>query len=343
MTRPTATGFTNYLGGLVLLCGTTCALAAGPVLQVEVLRVRSDAGIELQLSNKRAAGPDKYPAERIVLFVHGATFPARSTFDVELPGGSWMGHLAGRGYDVYALDIRGYGGSTRPASMAQPPAANPPFAGVHEAVRDIGAAVNFILARRRVTQLTLIGWSWGTTTTAAFAGANPAQVGKLVLVSPVWLGVQAPVYQGAYRTSTHDAARAFALRGIPKERVDEIAPLAAFDAWWAATLATDPDGARQSPPVVRAPNGALEDFEKSWSAGKPTYQPADIRAPTLLVAGEWDAVTPPAMALGLNGALVNARERRLVILSEATHFMAIEKHRMRLIREVQNFLDERPD
>ena len=46
------------------------------------------------------------------------------------------------------------------------------------------------------------------------------------------------------------------------------------------------------------------------------------------------------MALGLNGALVNARERRLVIMSEATHFMVIEKHRMRLIREVQNFLDE---
>ena len=109
-------------GGLVLLCGATCALAAGPELTVEVLRVPSDSGIELQLSNKRAAGPDKYPAERIVLFVHGATFPASSTFDVELPGGSWMGHLAGRGYDVYALDIRGYGGSTRPASMSQPPA-----------------------------------------------------------------------------------------------------------------------------------------------------------------------------------------------------------------------------
>ena len=275
-----------------------------------------------------------------MLFVHGATFPASSTFDVELPGGSWMGAVAARGYDVYALDIRGYGGSTRPASMSQPPEANVPFAGAREAVRDIGAAVDFILARRRVSQLTLIGWSWGTTTTAAFTAGNPGRVGKLVLVSPVWLGVQPPPYQGAYRTSTHDAARAFALRGLPKERVDEIAPLATFDAWWAATLATDPDGARHTPPAVRAPNGALEDFAKYWGAGKPAYQPADIRAPTLLVVGEWDAITPPAMALGLSSALVNARERRLVLMSEGTHFIVIEKHRMRLIREVQNFLDE---
>jgi len=36
----------------------------------------------------------------------------------------------------------------------------------------------------------------------------------------------------------------------------------------------------------------------------------------------------------------HARERRLVLMSEGTHFMPIEKHRMRLIREVQNFVDD---
>ena len=331
---------TNYMAGVLFLIGAAPAPAATPELQIQDFKVPSDSGIELHLRNKHLAAVRDFTSDRIVLFVHGATFPASSTFDVELPGGAWMSHVAARGYDTYALDIRGYGGSTRPASMSQPPEANAPFAGVRDAVRDIGAAVDYILARRRASRLTLIGWSWGTTTTAAFAARSPDKVGKLVLVSPVWLGVQPPAYQGAYRTSTHDAARVFALRGMPNERVDEIAPRASFETWWAATLATDPDGARQSPPAVRAPNGALEDFAKFWAAGKPTYQPADIRAPTLLVVGEWDAITPPAMALGLNGALVNARERRLVLMSEGTHFMAIEKHRMRLIREVQNFLDE---
>jgi hypothetical protein len=46
------------------------------------------------------------------------------------------------------------------------------------------------------------------------------------------------------------------------------------------------------------------------------------------------------MAQTLYGKLLHARERRLVLLSEGTHFMPIEKHRLRLIREVQNFLED---
>ena len=116
-----------------------------------------------------------------------------------------MRYVAERGDDVYALDIRGYGGSTRPAAMSQPPEANPPFAGTREAVRDITAAVDYILASRKVGQLSLVGWSWGTTTTAAFAAEQPSKVGRLVLFAPVWLGVQPPNYQGAWRASTREA------------------------------------------------------------------------------------------------------------------------------------------
>jgi hypothetical protein len=46
------------------------------------------------------------------------------------------------------------------------------------------------------------------------------------------------------------------------------------------------------------------------------------------------------MAQTLYGLLTSAAERRLVLLSEGTHFLAVEKHRFRLMREVQNFLDE---
>jgi pimeloyl-ACP methyl ester carboxylesterase len=193
---------------------------------------------------------------------------------------------------------------------------------------------------REERKLTLIGWSWGTTTAASYAARHPERIDRLILVSPVWLPMQPPQYKGAYRNSTRDSARAFAIAGIPKERVDEISPPANFEAWWTATQATDPDGAKQSPPVVRSPNGVMQDFAELWAQGKPTYDPAAIRASTLLVVGEWDVVTPPIMAQTLYTKLTNARERRLVILSEGTHFMPIEKHRMRLIREVQNFLGD---
>jgi pimeloyl-ACP methyl ester carboxylesterase len=331
----------NYLVACCLALPAPAFAAAPVALETRDFMIPSrDAGIELHLRNRHPAPPESVTDGNVVLFVHGATFPAGSTFDVDLPGGSWMQYVAERGYDVYALDIRGYGGSTRPAAMSQPPEANPPFAGTNEAVRDIAAAVDHILAQRKISRLTLIGWSWGTTTTAAFAAEQPAKVGKLVLFAPVWLGVTPPQFKGAYRTSTHDSARAFAVAGLPAEKVDEIAPRANFEAWWKVTQATDPEGARQSPPVVRSPNGVLQDFKQIWAAGKTAYPPEKIRASTLLVVGEWDAITPPVMAFNLYARLTGARERRLVLLSEGTHFMAIEKHRLRLMREVQNFLDE---
>jgi len=328
---------------LVALAAAPAAFAAagGSLVSADFRVPALDAGIELHLRNKHPPLSASHPGSGIVLFVHGATFPASSTFDVPLEGSSWMDRVARDGYDTYALDLRGYGGSTRPPAMSQPPEANAPFARTPEALRDISAAVDFILVRRAAKQLTLIGWSWGTTTTAAYAARNPEKVRALVLVSPVWLGVQPPKYVGAYRTSTRESARAFAVAGIPKDRIDEISPPAIFDAWWQATLATDPDGAKQSPPVVRSPNGVLQDFAELWAAGKPgAYDPARIRAPTLLVVGEWDVVTPPAMAQALYPLLSGARERRLIQFSEATHFMVIEKHRERLVREVQNFLHE---
>jgi pimeloyl-ACP methyl ester carboxylesterase len=332
----------NYLAACCLALAAPVFSASPPALGSQELMIPAqDAGIELYLRNRHPAGQQQFSSDRVLLFVHGATFPASSTFDVDLPGGSWVQYVAERGYDVYTLDIRGYGGSTRPAAMSQPPEANPPFAGTREAVRDIAAAVDYILARRKVAQLTLVGWSWGTTTTASYAAEQPAKIGRLVLFAPVWEGVQTPRFKGAYRISTRESARAFSIAGLPADKVNEIAPLANFDAWWNATQATDPEGAKLSPPGVRSPNGVLEDFAAIWAAGKTAYDPAKIRAPTLLVVGEWDSITPPAMAFGLYVRLNNARDRRLVLMSEGTHFMAIEKHRGRLMREVQNFLDEK--
>ena len=333
---------TALFAGAALTLLATAAVARDRTLKPVDVRIPAlDAGIELQL-RKKFVQVSTADFHRPVLFVHGATFPSGSTFDVALPDGeSWMEMTAWRSLKpIYALDIRGYGGSTRPAAMSQAPEANPPFARAADAVRDIEAAVDHVLDNRYATKVTLIGWSWGTTTTAAYAARHPDKVEKLILVSPVWLGVQPPAFKGAYRTSTYESARAFAVAGIPGERVDEISPLANFDAWWNATLATDPDGAKLSPPVVRAPNGALQDFAELWAKGTPNYDASAIRAPTLLIVGEWDVVTPPLMAQTLYSQLVNARERRLVLLSEATHFMPIEKHRLRLIREVLNFLNE---
>jgi alpha-beta hydrolase superfamily lysophospholipase len=84
------------------------------------------------------------------------------------------------------------------------------------------------------------------------------------------------------------------------------------------------------------------DGKEYWSAGKATFDPAKITAPVLLVVGEWDQDTPPYMAQSLFPLLVNAKWRRLTMLSEATHSILMEKNRMLLLRTVQQFLEEAP-
>jgi pimeloyl-ACP methyl ester carboxylesterase len=68
-----------------------------------------------------------------------------------------------RGTDVYCLDVRGCGRSTRPKQMSEPTQTNPPIARTPDAVKDIAAVLNFILERRSIPQLNLLGWSWGCT------------------------------------------------------------------------------------------------------------------------------------------------------------------------------------
>ena len=58
--------------------------------------------------------------DRVVLFVHGAGTPAEVAFDVPFKDYSWMGFLAKAGYDVFSMDMTGYGRSTRPAAMGDP-------------------------------------------------------------------------------------------------------------------------------------------------------------------------------------------------------------------------------
>ncbi len=302
----------------------------------------SDPGIQLHVRNKRLEGRDSFPAERIVLFVHGATYPSETVFDIDLPGGSWADQAARSGYDVYFVDVRGYGRSTRPPAMDVPPTENPPFATTADAVKDVGSAVDFILKRRAASKLNLVGWSWGTAMMAGYTVDHNDKVNKLVLYAPLWHLKAPPPFSGsgAYRTASHDAVRQRGIRGIPPQRVEDISPSSWFETWWQAALASDPAGAKQNPPVIRAPNGVLKDVVDYWGAGKATWEPEKIRVPTLLILAEWDQDTPLYMAQDVFAKLVNAPYKRHVVIGEGTHTVAVEKNRMHLINQIQSFLDE---
>jgi pimeloyl-ACP methyl ester carboxylesterase len=140
-----------YAVGLALVLPVSPLAAeaeSGPVATETFLIPSADPAIKIYLRNRHLSGREKFGGDRIVLFVHGATYPAETAFDIDLPGGSWMEYAARRGYDAWLVDVRGYGGSTRPAAMDAPPDKNPPFATTAEAIQDVGSAVDFILKRR---------------------------------------------------------------------------------------------------------------------------------------------------------------------------------------------------
>jgi pimeloyl-ACP methyl ester carboxylesterase len=310
----------------------------------EAMVPSGDPGISLYVRNKRPADLARFTAERTVLFVHGATYPAETAFDLRLDGTSWMEFIARRGFDVWLLDVRGYGLSTRPPAMSAPAAANPPFADTATARRDVDAVVDHIRSQRGIGRLALIGWSWGCAIMGSYTAAHADKVQRLVLFAPGWLrDAPSPTDQGgalgAWRAVTREAAQARWLNGVPEGKRDALIPAGWFDAWADATFATDPAGAAMQPPVLRAPNGVVQDGREYWTAGRPLYDPAGIVAPVLLAVGEWDHDTPPAMAQALFARLVNAPEKRLVMIGEATHTMLMERNRMALFEQVQLFLE----
>jgi len=302
----------------------------------------ADPGIQLFVRNKHPKAMTRFTADRMVLFVHGATYPAETTFDLELDGLSWMDFIAQRGYDVYLMDVRGYGRSTRPPEMALPAADNPPIVHTDVAVRDLGSVLDHILARRHVARLSLLGWSWGTMIAGAYAAQSSAKLERLVLYAPIWLA-ETPYPSrplGAYRTVAMDRARQRWLTDVAADRQRDLIPSGWFEAWWKATLEADPVGAQQRPPVVRAPNGVIDDIQRYFGADTRYYDPSKITVPVLLIHAEWDVETPAHMSQALFARLTGAPLKRYVVIGEGTHFVLLERNREQLFRETQLFLDE---
>ena len=317
---------------------------AQPKIAMEEFMVPAvDPGLRLYVRNKHPQGVAKFEADKILLYVHGATYPSETAFDLQLNGLSWMDYIAQRGYDVYLVDLRGYGRSTRPPEMDHPAEQNEPIVRTATAVKDVGAAVDFILKRRGVAKLNLLGWSWGTTIMGAYTVQNNDKVAKLVLYAPQWIRNSVSLTDsggklGAYRTVSRDAAKARWLTGVPEDKKADLIPAGWFEAWADATFATDPAGGGKT---LRAPNGVVQDGREFWGAGKALYDPAGIRVPTFLAHAEWDADLPSYMLYAYFAKLTGAPYKRYVEIGEGTHTVIMEKNRMQLFQAVQQFLDER--
>ncbi|MGE0698730.1 MAG: alpha/beta hydrolase [Hyphomicrobiaceae bacterium] len=311
----------------------------------EDLSIMHPAWGRIHVRNKRPAGVDRFPGQRIAIFQHGATYGGEA-FDLPFGGLSWMDYAAQRGFDCYSLDLPGYGRSARPPQMDEPAERNAPFMRTPDAAGCLGAVVDLVRARRGVERVNLVGWSWGTAITSFYTAGHGQKVERLALYAPVWDRKDAstsPIHVdgtiGAYRTVDRAATLKRRLAGLDDAQKAGIIPDGWFEMWWKAVAATDPKGEGKT---VRAPNGVVLDGAEYWNKGRALYDPAAITVPLLVAVGEWDNDTPVYMAQTVFPRFTAAPWKRLAVLGGGTHAMLMERNRMLLLRTVQQFLEEPP-
>ena len=146
------------------------------IVAQDVMIASSTPDIELLVRNKKL--PETQASEETTLiFAHGATLPNEAGFDLALGGYSWMDVMALQGFDAWFVNVRGYGGSTRPPAMSRPAEEAPPFARTAEAAEDFGRGVAHVLEVRKLQRLSVIdapGMDRIQATVSVAASTSPA-------------------------------------------------------------------------------------------------------------------------------------------------------------------------
>ena len=320
-------------------------LINGTEVIFEELRVAtSTPGIDLYVRNKRPAGLKTFTPERTIVMVHGATFSSGSLYDVPFNGMSFIDYLAAAGYDVYALDVRGYGHSARPPEMELPAEQSQPVVKTDTGVADLGTVVDYVLQRRGLQKVSVFGMSWGGTVAGAYTSRNNDKVHKLVLLAPQWLSDKPiPIDTGgeldAWRLVPVRQSKERWLSTAPEHGRAMLVPEGWFEQWADVTLAEDPWSRDRTPDQLRASNGPIQDIRDYWRVGRKYYEPSNIKVPVLLVHGEWDVDVPIDLAQALFSELRNAPYRQWAEIGEATHLVLLEKNRLMAFQVVRDFYD----
>ncbi|WP_110657224.1 alpha/beta hydrolase [Salinicola halimionae] len=300
-------------------------------------------GIRLQLRHRCRNDMVRKSSSNTVILMHGATFPSESLFDVSINGVSFMDVLATAGFDVWAVDARGYGGSTRPQAMEAAPDTNPPLTTARIAAHDLGSAIEHVLEKNAIERLSLVAMSWGGSVAGIYATQYGEKLEKLALVAPQWLSsrplrIDSGQPLTAWRLAHLDAFRAAWLAGVPLAKQESVLPPGWFEQWATVTDATDPDA--PEPRSIRAPGGAIQDTREHWLADRPLYEPSLITVPVLLVHAEWDQDVRIDMMRDLFSRLDNAAYRRWLEIGGGTHMILMEPERHQAFNAIIDFLSE---
>ena len=306
---------------------------AGQTTQLYVREI-VQAGTALRATN----------ADRIVLFVHGAGTPSSVAYDIRHADYSWMRYLANAGFDVFAMDLTGYGGSTRPYPMndlcnltAELKKVLHPMAVNCEATygsqlttmgsdwHDMDAVVDHLRMLRRVEKVTLFGWSLGGPRAGGYTSQHPEKVQRLVLLSPAYgraASASPPAKLPAPGSPMEIRSQATFMENWDRQVgcPGQIDP-AVSQAVWNQMQASDPQGATWGPGVRRAP--LVTNYGWNQAAA------AKVQVPVLLVAPALDKQVVPATVKSLFEDLAS-KQKVLVDLGCSSHNALWEKNHLLL-------------
>jgi pimeloyl-ACP methyl ester carboxylesterase len=306
---------------------------------------------QLYLREVVLAGPAlRGGAGKVVLFVHGAGTPAEVGFDVPHQDFSWMGYLARNGFDVFSVDMIGYGRSTRPPLMAdtcnlsteqqtalglKPCAATSKVrqGSVMDEWKDIDAAVDYLRNLRRVDKVNLVAWSQGGPRAGGYASQHPEKVARVAILAPAYdraMPAAQTINANAVLFNTQSRADFDTNWDRQVGCVDQYDP-ATSHVVWSEMLASDPVGATWGPGVRRAPSVA--------SAGWGQTTVAKMTTPVLMVAGIHDKQVPPERVRELYADL-GSSEKIFVDLACSSHNAMWERNHLLLFRATQEWLDK---
>lgn len=282
--------------------------------------------------------------DRVVLFVHGAGTPAEVSFDVPYQDYSWMGYLAQAGYDVFSMDMTGYGRSTRPNPMNDPcnvskapcqASYGQNMTTLQSDWNDIGAVVDHLLALRHVPKVSMVAWSLGGPRAGGYAAQHPEKVRSLVLLAPAYnrnLSAKppekVPAEGPAMTTQSHDEFVTNWDRqvGCPAQ-YDQ----AASDAVWKAMMESDPVGATWGTGVRRAPQVT------NWGWTQAAVEKTTI--PTLAISGAYDKQVNPDRVREFYADL-GSKQKVFIDLACSSHNAMWEKNHLLLFRASLEWLSK---
>jgi pimeloyl-ACP methyl ester carboxylesterase len=293
------------VAGLIAFSNLTLGAQSSPIRH----EVKSD-GHPLALWEKRPATP-----KGVIVLLHGRTWSSLPDFDLQVPGEkrSLMDALVARGYAVYALDLRGYGGSPRDPSGWNTP---------DQAASDLANAIRWVSANSGVaTKPVLFGWSNGSTVAQLMAQQHPELISDLILFG-YWKdpAFKIPAMSDTVsllreKTTAAKAAEDFVAPNVISKKAIEI--------YVQAALKADP---------VRTDWRQLDEFN-ALDARK-------VTVPTLLIQGELDPLAPTASQARLFANLANP-DRAWVIIAGGDHAALLEETQPAFVAAMVNFI-ERP-